>query len=564
MTTTLSPGQLKALLSSSQLYALIDVREWGEFTLEQIFGATNVARGHLEKFLPFLVPKKNVVIALYCSDGTRSQRAAGTAEALGYENVVVLNGGLAGWKKAGEETVEGWSVPGKEYGERLQIEEGIPDLTVEELHSRLQQGDKLYILDTRPLPEFIASHLPGAYSVPWGQMPVETENIVKDPDAIVVANCAGRTRSIFGAYVLRRMGYKNTYALKGGTGAWRIAGYGAELETGPGLAKPAHSTSVGGLGTKFAAELVKEQTIPFISPGQLKNQLDAGELLYVLDVRLPEEYVASHIPGARFCQATQAQFLADNVVAVRNAKVVTYCDDRVRAIVAASTLRGIGYSNVSVLDGGMQAWEAQRLPVEKGMPFELDFGQPPSMARLVGLSAGIGEARELPIPGLYEARARATFISPEKLRSSIGTGESLHLIDLRGVGEFATSHIPSAYWMSRGWLDLRIDEVEPDKNKKIVLYCRKGVESILASSTLKSLGYSQVYVLEGGFAAWKKAGLAVEEGLGKQTEVEEMAIAEIGLWGTGRYGFTNERMAKYLKWEEALGEKYRAKYQART
>ena len=73
-----------------------------------------------------------------------------------------------------------------------------------------------------------------------------------------------------------------------------------------------------------------------------------------------------------------------------------------------------------------------------------------------------------------------------------------------------------------------------------------------------------VSVLEGGFAAWKKAGVALEEGLGKQTELEELAIAEIGLWGTGRYGFSNERMAKDLKWEEALGEKYRAKYQART
>ena len=166
MATTINAGQLKALLSNSQLHVLIDVREWGEFTLKQIFRATNVARRHLEKFLPFLVPKKNVVIALYCSDGTRSQRAAGTAESLGYENVVVLDGGLNGWKKADEETVEGWSVPGKEYGERLQIEENIPDITVEEWHSRLQCGDKLYILDTRPLPEFIASHLPSAYSVP--------------------------------------------------------------------------------------------------------------------------------------------------------------------------------------------------------------------------------------------------------------------------------------------------------------------------------------------------------------------------------------------------------------
>jgi hypothetical protein len=40
-----------------------------------------------------------------------------------------------------------------------------------------------------------------------------------------------------------------------------------------------------------------------------------------------------------------------------------------------------------------------------------------------------------------------------------------------------------------------------------------------------------------------------------------LAIAEVGLLGTGPYGYTNERMAKYLKDEEALGVKYRRKRQ---
>ena len=40
------------------MFALIDVREWGEFSLEQILGARNLARGSLEKYLPFLIPDR--------------------------------------------------------------------------------------------------------------------------------------------------------------------------------------------------------------------------------------------------------------------------------------------------------------------------------------------------------------------------------------------------------------------------------------------------------------------------------------------------------------------------
>lgn len=44
---------------------------------------------------------------------------------------------------------------------------------------------------------------------------------------------------------------------------------------------------------------------------------------------------------------------------------------------------------------------------------------------------------------------------------------------------------------------------------------------------------------------------------GAQAELEELAIAEVGLLGSGPYGYNNERMAKYLKDEEELGAKYK-------
>lgn len=50
----------------------------------------------------------------------------------------------------------------------------------------------------------------------------------------------------------------------------------------------------------------------------------------------------------------------------------------------------------------------------------------------------------------------------------------------------------------------------PDKNAKIVLYCRSGNMSTIAATTLADLGYTHLYQLEGGFNAWKAAGLPLE------------------------------------------------------
>lgn len=562
MATTINAQTLKTLMESDTLYAVLDVRDWGEFTLEQIPGTNSLPRGHLEKYIGVLVPKNDVKIVIHCDSGQRSARAAATLEALGYTNVSVLDGGLQSWKAAGYDTIHGWSLRGKEYGERLQVEEDIPEMTAEELHARLARKEKLYILDTRTEPEFLNSHLPGAYSTPGGQLAVTVTDIAQERDAPIVTNCAGRTRSLLGAHLLRRMGFPQVYALKGGTGAWRIAGYGNELQSGPGAEPPPVSTAGQTACAQFAERVANEDHLSFLSPRELKNQQDQGELLYLLDVRQFEEYRAGHAPGARFCPGTQAALLVESLVGVKNAAIVTMCDDRARGILAASLLQAMGYPRVCVLDGGTTAWTASGFALETGAPYEVDYGQPGWLTRLLpGLPPGAA-LKELPIPGVADARAQTRFLTPPALQERLAAGERVVLLDVRSAGDFATAHIPGARWLSRGRLDLQIEQEAPDKTAMVALYCRKGNESTLSTPLLKSLGYQHVFVLRGGITAWKDAGLPTEQGLGAQAEFEELAIAEVGLLGGGPYGYSNERMAKYLKDEEELGAKYKRKEKA--
>ena len=97
MAGSMSPQDLKALLDSQTLYAVIDVRDWGEFSLGQIPGTNCIPRGSLEKYISVLVPKTDIQTVLYCDTGQRSTRAALSLETMGYTNVSVLDSGLTAW-----------------------------------------------------------------------------------------------------------------------------------------------------------------------------------------------------------------------------------------------------------------------------------------------------------------------------------------------------------------------------------------------------------------------------------------------------------------------------------
>ncbi len=81
------------------------------------------------------------------------------------------------------------------------------------------------------------------------------------------------------------------------------------------------------------------------------------------------------------------------------------------------------------------------------------------------------------------------------------------LIDVRESDEFAAGHIPGAIHLSKGVLELRIEETVPNTSTPIMCYCGGGSRSALAADNLQKMGYSNVASMAGGFKAWKNDGL---------------------------------------------------------
>lgn len=101
-------------------------------------------------------------------------------------------------------------------------------------------------------------------------------------------------------------------------------------------------------------------------------------------------------------------------------------------------------------------------------------------------------------------------VAPADLQSRLSGGEQIVVIDVREPDEFARGKIPGAYTIPRGVLEMQVDGRLP-LDTTVVLYCGGGARSALAGKSLVDMGYDKVENLQGGWGAWIKSGLPVEQ-----------------------------------------------------
>jgi rhodanese-related sulfurtransferase len=510
----ISPDRLAALRAERASHALLDLRERAAYERGHIYGATSLPRRLLEFRLPQLVSAPATPLVIYDDDGTLVELARPTLAAMGYTAVTSVMGGLDAWRAAGRPVVQGLNVPSKVFGERMLHALKTPEIAPHALAARIAGGDDLVIVDARTPEEYARGCVPGAWSVPGGELVLRIGDLAPRPETTIVVHCGGRTRSYIGAESLRRMGLANpVVALQNGTMGWELAGL--TLERGATRTAPPPSPRSREMAARTAARVAKEDGIAFVDADELRRaQAErTKQNLVVLDVRSAEEYEASHVAGATWAPGGQVVQATDEYIAVRTTRIVLVCDGGERSVMTAAWLRRMGFPDVVVLAGGLAGWR--------------DGG------------GGVATGRVTPIPFGYEtARARVVTVDP----GAVPDGSTVLNVDPSDV--YARGHVPGAGWVCRSRLEPRMAALAP--THRIVVTCADGVASTLAAATLIDLGYD-ARLLAGGTRAWEAAGFPVERGLTRLLDEPDDVVRK-------PYERGRAAMEAYLRWETALDD----------
>src|SRR3989442_914650 len=117
---------------------------------------------------------------------------------------------------------------------------------------------------------------------------------------------------------------------------------------------------------------------------------------------------------------------------------------------------------------------------------------------------------------VHEARADVQLLSPIEAKRIIDGGGAM-VIDVREAWEVAQhGTVPGARNITRGELDIKADLELPrrdpalrDRGQRILLTCGAGGKATLCAAVLQEMGFTDVWVIDGGCRAWHEAGYAL-------------------------------------------------------
>ncbi|KWK80539.1 sulfurtransferase [Burkholderia ubonensis] len=509
---------VRARLLAGDEIALIDVREEDPYAQGHPLWAANFPLSKLELDAWTRIPRRDTPIVVYgdAAGEDLAPRAAARLAQLGYSDVRLLDGGLAGWRAAGGELFIDVNVPSKSFGEWVEAERHTPSLSAQEVQALIDARADVVIVDARRFDEYRTMNIPTSTSVPGAELVLRVRALAPDPATRVIVNCAGRTRSIIGTQSLINAGLPNPVAaLRNGTIGWTLAGQA--LEHGAARRFPDDIDPTLRADARSAARKVAERAgVPRIALADVAALAEPGRTLYRFDVRTPEEYEAGHLPGFASAPGGQLVQETDHHAPVRGARIVLADDDGVRADMTASWLAQMGW-DVRVVEAGAQAFG--------------ETGQPP---------------RDVP------AAPRVAEVSPATLAGWLreAAPDEIAIVDVTASANYVKRHIPGAWFAVRAQLRDALAVIPAAR--RYVFTCGSSLLARFAAADARALlpASAQIVVLAGGTAAWIDAGLPVEAG------DTRLASPRIDRYRRPYEGTDNAAaaMQAYLDWEFGLVE----------
>lgn len=244
--------------------------------------------------------------------------------------------------------------------------------------------------------------------------------------------------------------------------------------------------------------------------------IEKGDALLLVDVRQPAEYSdeGGHLPGAINIPLRD---LAKNLDALPDldAEIVVYCGTGFRSSIAMTALQILGYTDVRAMIGGTQVWVAEGYAMTTE-PAEAVRGQAPAVDPdvLAAVDAGLAI-----IPDGWGA------LKVDDFNVELIENPPDLLIDVRMPAErVQNGQIAGSVSMPLESMLSYADLLPADKAANIVVYCAVGHRGNMGATILRTLGYTNVRNLVGGFGAWATAGYAIEAVEGEPAPAAEAEL----------------------------------------
>ncbi|KAA8731315.1 rhodanese-related sulfurtransferase [Acinetobacter qingfengensis] len=505
---------IKNKLLKRQEIALVDVREEDLYAKGHPLFAVNIAFSRLEIEILNRIPRLNTDIVLYDNGEGLAQQAYQKLQDLGYQNLSLLEGGVNGWKNAGGELFIDVNSASKAFGEWVEHYKQTPSLSAEEVKQLLEQDDNVVVLDARRFDEYQTMSIPGGISVPGAELVLRAQDIVKDQQTKIIVNCAGRTRSLIGTQSLINAQIPHQiYALRNGTIGWTLARQQLAIQQNKQYQDfPASADRQNIL--ENAKNVAQRAGVRSIDYATLKTLTQEPErTTYLFDVRSEAEYIAAYLPESRWIAGGQLVQETDHYASVRGARIILIDPERIRAYMTGSWLAQMN-------------WEVYVL--------EDDF------------SALLTES------GVWVPKTPAItindYLQPAQLNAWLEEGLALTLLDFTTSANYNKGHIATAQWALRKDIATLFGQNKISTDHPVVVTCGSSLLAQYAVAQIQAFTHQPVYVLQGGNAAWKAAGFAIETGQGNLLS-EPIDRYKRPYEGTDN---SEQAMNDYLEWEYGL------------
>jgi rhodanese-related sulfurtransferase len=271
---------------------------------------------------------------------------------------------------------------------------------------------------------------------------------------------------------------------------------------------------------------------PTRSFNDIRRALLAGEEVALLDVREEAPFAEAHPLFAANLPLSRLEIEAYPRIPRRDTAITVYDNGEGLAERAVERLAQLGYSNLALLQGGLDGWR------QAGGELFIDVNVP---------SKAFGE--------LVEHERHTPSLSAEQVKALLDAKADVVVLDARRFDEYQTMSIPTGISVPGAELVLRARDLAPDPNTRIIVNCAGRTRSLIGTQSLINAGLpNPIAALRNGTIGWLLAGQSLDHGQARRYAASGDDSREIARRDArqlaDRAGVLRASLADWQRWQQ--------------